>query len=136
MWFPASTTTTTTLSIFCLCFLPVLATFSTQICENGRTTSPRLSDCYAAFGQIPNTDEAVKQLQISRYDKVVGTYEVESCLIMIRDFTPPGMKAIDKSTIIKWDELHNLTGTMIDMCSATASASEVITGGVVIIGRM
>lgn len=130
MWFP----TYNGIFIIYLCLLSVLATFSTQFCGTPEGTSkPTLADCVEALGQIPSTNEMLKQPQNSNVQHIAATFETRTCVIYISDYTPAGLKAVDKSAVVRWDEIHNLTETMVWNCSLPEPVK--VTGGVVIIGK-
>lgn len=57
----------------------------------------------------------------------------KTCSIIISDYTPPGLKAVDPNAVVKWGQLRAETGSAISMCTTTDQ--NVITGAVIIVGR-
>ncbi|KAL9583555.1 MAG: hypothetical protein Q9203_005034 [Teloschistes exilis] len=114
------------------CFLCVPFVSSIITCENGAGTSPLLADCYAALSQISDTDDLVGVLRNSAYALDAGSFVSKTCSIIVSDYTPAGMKAIDPNAVIKWTQLRSETSLAISTCATTDQ--NVITGAVIIVG--
>lgn len=141
------------LHLLYLCTLST-AVMGLLVCENGAGTSPLLADCYAALSRVPNNDQLVSVPQSSAVRDVAGIFgktkapyckqtsdtqrflmravDSGTCSIKVSDFTLPGMKAIDPSLAIKWDQVRAEINNAISLCATTDA--HVITGAVVIIG--